>query len=105
LKEPREAFKTGKINAQMEWVRGFYDLRHFRATQWLMRGVDLYTVKTYLGHKRIETTQRYLHFVQDHAEKSVRAAQASEMAELGRVGDTVGDTSSDSEFETKVESA
>jgi hypothetical protein len=70
-----------------------------------MRGVDLYTVKTYLGHKRIETTQRYLHFVQDHAEKSVRAAQASERSELSRVGDTVGDTQSGSEFQAKIESA
>ena len=44
--------------------------------------MDIQTVKCYLGHKRIETTQRYLHFVIGHAEKSVRAAQAMEQEEL-----------------------
>ena len=76
----------------MHWVRGLHDLRHFRATQWLLHGVDIQTVKYYLGHKRIEITQRYLHFVPGHAEKSVRAAQeAEEKALSGRhMGDTHG---------------
>jgi len=63
-------------------VKAFHDLRHFRATQWLIHGVDIYTVKHYLGHKRIETTMRYLHFVPGHAEDTIRTAQEAEAIEV-----------------------
>ena len=85
LRSPREAFYKGRQMANLSWVRGFHDFRHFRATQWLLRGVDIYTVKYYLGHKRIETTQRYLHFVPDHGERAVRLAQQAEQRELDAV--------------------
>ena len=77
-------------------MRGFHDLRHYRATQWLLHGVDIQTVKCYMGHKRIETTQRYLHFVPGHGEQSVRAAQAAEAQALEELvlqsGRHMGDT-------------
>ena len=96
LRAPRESFDMGKKEAGLAWVRGFHDLRHFRATQWLIHGVDIYTVKSYLGHKRIETTQRYLHFVPGHGEQVVRAAQAAECQELQKSvthsGRHLGDT-------------
>ena len=82
LKEPKESFQKGRTQAELLWVRGLHDLRHYRATQWLLHGVDIQTVKYYLGHKRIETTQRYLHFVPGHAEQSVRAAQDAEAKAL-----------------------
>ena len=56
-------------------VRGFHDFRHFRATQWLMNGFDVNTVKELLGHVDIHTTMRYLHCVQAHAESAVREAE------------------------------
>ncbi|MEE8160865.1 MAG: tyrosine-type recombinase/integrase, partial [Acidobacteriota bacterium] len=96
LKEPRESLASARKVAGLSWVRGFHDLRHFRATQWLVRGVDIQTVKCYLGHKRIETTQRYLHLVPGHAEQSVRKAQAAEQQELEQIahrsGRQMGDT-------------
>ena len=97
LKDPRDAFAKGKKLAGLDWVRGFHDLRHFRATQWLTHGVDIYTVKDYLGHKRIETTQRYLHFVKTHAEHVVRVAQKAEQEEIEQLvrkqsGRHMGDT-------------
>jgi integrase len=84
LKDPRESFEAGKTDAGLDWVRGFHDLRHFRATQWLIHGVDIQTVKHYLGHKRIETTMRYLHFVPGHAESAIREAQKAEAVALER---------------------
>ena len=89
LRSPRETFNEAKLDAALGWVKGFHDLRHFRATQWLIHGVDLFSVKTYLGHKRIETTQRYLHFVPGHAEQAVRVAQRAEADSLSgrRMGD------------------
>jgi len=61
---------------------GLHDLRHFRATQWVMRGVDLRTVKELLGHADISTTMRYAHFAADHAMRSVAEAEKAEVAEL-----------------------
>ena len=96
LKDPRESFFKGRELTGLGRVRGFHDLRHFRATQWLLHGVDIYTVKYYLGHKRIETTQRYLHFVPGHGEQSIRSAQAAEQKELEEMaakdGRHLGDT-------------
>ena len=97
-KDPRGPFKEGCRVAGLDWVRGFHDLRHFRATMWLQHGVDVHTVQRYLGHSRIETTMRYLHFlhfVEDYAEKAVRAAQETERKQweqLTQRGRHVGDT-------------
>ena len=63
-------------------VLDFHDLRRFRATQWVTRGVDLRTVKELLGHADIKTTMRYAHFAPSHAVSAVRAAQQSEEEEL-----------------------
>ena len=106
LKAPRDSFAKGKKLAGLDRVRGLHDLRHFRATQWLIHGVDIYTVKNYLGHKRIETTQRYLHLVPTHAEHVVRAAQNAEQEEIEQLvrntsGIHMGDTTS-SEVELKL---
>ena len=39
----------------------FHDLRHTFASQWMMAGGELYSLKDILGHKTIAMTQRYAH--------------------------------------------
>ena len=79
-KDPRGPFFKGRKTVGLDWV-GFHDLRHFRATQWLIKGVDVVTVKELLGHSDVQTTMRYLHYVQSHANESVLKAQQQEVAE------------------------
>ncbi|HSR69018.1 MAG TPA: site-specific integrase [Acidobacteriota bacterium] len=85
--DPRTPFARGKAKANLEWV-GFHGLRHFRATQWLIHGVDVNTVKELLGHATIQTTMRYAHYVQTHALKAVRGAQRNEAEEWRQSVDT-----------------
>jgi integrase len=89
LSDPRYSFDTVKKELGLGFVKGFHDLRHYRATQWLARGVDVKTVSRLLGHRRIETTMRYLHLIPDHADRAVRRAKLSEIEEL-----TANETSS-----------
>ena len=57
-RDPRGPFYAGRKAVGLDWV-GFHDFRHFRASQWVMRGIDLRTVQELLGHRDITTTMRY----------------------------------------------
>jgi integrase/recombinase XerD len=76
-KSPDKAFRQARKVVGMEWVT-FHTLRHMRGTRWLQNGVDLGSVKEKLGHKDIETTMRYAHYVEAHADESIREAQKRE---------------------------
>ena len=54
------AFKTACKNAELKGLR-FHDLRHTFATNLVMAGIDLVTVKEILGHSDISMTVRYSH--------------------------------------------
>lgn len=56
----RTAFTPACKRAEPEDLR-FHDLRHTFATNLVMRGVDLVTVKDILGHSDITMTVRYSH--------------------------------------------
>ena len=97
VRDPRHSFIEGRRKAGLEWV-GFHDLRHFRATQWIMRGVDIRSVQGLLGHRNIKTTERYVKFVPGHASQRVIEAQRLEDQEMAnshrrQIGDTNGSKS------------
>jgi integrase len=48
-----------------------HTLRHTFASHCVMNGVDLYTVKEFLGHSRVTTTEIYAHLSQKHKRHAI----------------------------------
>lgn len=68
------ARKRMLLDGDKEFV--MHALRHTCATRLLDKGVDLYTVKEWLGHSTIQVTERYAHL---RPEKLVHAVMALEV--------------------------
>ena len=65
-----DGFKEACKRAGIENFR-FHDLRHTVATRLVANGADLQTVKQYLAHSDLRTTQRYLHATDENMKKAV----------------------------------
>jgi integrase len=78
------AFKTACRKAGIEGLR-FHDLRHTFATNLVMGGVDLVTVKEILGHSDISMTVRYSHPSDERKMSAVERLVVRERAGAGTV--------------------
>ena len=79
----QKAFNNAVERAGIRKCR-FHDLRHTFATNLVLGGVDLVTVKELMGHADIKMTMRYAHPTPEAKRKAVAL-----LAKLGKVADEV----------------
>jgi integrase len=66
----RKSFPSALRKAAIQDFR-FHDLRHTFASQLVMAGVDITTIKELLGHKSLAMTLRYSHLAPSHKARAV----------------------------------
>jgi len=66
----RKSFETALRKSGIKDFR-FHDLRHTFASNLVMEGVDIMTVKELMGHKTLNMTLRYAHLAPNHKTKAV----------------------------------
>ncbi|WP_291866638.1 tyrosine-type recombinase/integrase [Maribacter sp.] len=70
----RKILKKALIKTNITKNIRVHDLRHSRATHWLEAGMDIKFVQQILRHKKLETTERYLHLTTDSLEYAMVSA-------------------------------
>jgi len=70
MADVRKSFWTAMRKSDIKDFH-FHDLRHTFASQLVMSGVDLNTVRELMGHKTIEMTLRYAHLSPGHKRRAV----------------------------------
>ena len=69
-KDLKRGFKRALLRSGIDHCR-FHDLRHTFASQLVMAGIDITTVKELMGHKSLKMTMRYSHLAPEHKQKAV----------------------------------
>ena len=69
-----ELYVAAKVEAPL---KPWHALRHSFGTEMANRGVDIETLRDLMGHKSIETTQRYLHTTRDRKRAAIARLNAT----------------------------
>ena len=65
----QSVYYAALIRSGVRRVGGIHVLRHCFATHLMEAGVDIYTIKRWMGHRALDTTGRYMHVTAEHLAK------------------------------------
>lgn len=71
-------FKKVLIDAGINRGLTFHDLRHTFASQFVMKGGDIYTLQKFLGHSSLNMTMRYAHLGNDYLQEAIEIMKFKE---------------------------
>jgi hypothetical protein len=86
-----------RVASNLGWSPRIHDLRHAHASWLLAGGADLQVVKERLGHRKISTTERYLHTLPTADETALEA--------LAKIRTTQGSQDAPSDLEAQLAEA
>lgn len=66
LKRLKEKVRTIKKIPRGHTGRGWHIFRHTFATRLAKKGVDIFKIKDWLGHRKVDTTMRYVHLARNY---------------------------------------
>lgn len=75
----RKPFARALLRAGITRHFRFHDLRHTFASHLAMKGVDLNTIRSLLGHSSLEMTMRYSHLSPDHNKRAVAVLDSKDI--------------------------
>ena len=70
----RKILNKALLNSKITKRIRVHDLRHSRATHLLENGMDIKLLKEFLRHRKIETTERYIHLTTKSLESAMQKA-------------------------------
>ncbi|ATH07076.1 hypothetical protein BIY24_03730 [Halobacteriovorax marinus] len=65
-------FRPSQVQAGLDKIIRFHDLRHTYASHFVMNGGSIYTLQKLLGHREIETTMIYAHLDKEFMDKACK---------------------------------
>jgi len=77
----RRDFMKAQKRAGFQTMIRFHDLRHTFASQFMMKGGNIYDLQKILGHYALEMTQRYAHLSPDHLKDAISIVGFSGLTE------------------------
>src|SRR6185295_20408898 len=99
INDTHKTFERLVTKAKIKDVR-FHDLRHTFASHLVMNGVDLATVKEFLGHANISMTLRYSHLAPTHKAQAVKVLDTA--YSTGTKTDTVEKTGTEQAVSSSI---
>ena len=79
----QKAFKRAKNRTGIEKVGGIHSLRHAYATHQLENGLPIHKLQQQLGHRSLQSTLRYLHWVPDYQQGQSAFSDLVGLLEVG----------------------